>query len=105
MNVGAVRALVELVAEQGFDIAKKAMVVLNSLAAIQEGKDAIVEEWRNAALVEAIEDGSMKDSRCRGKKPPLPLVCQRKEYKDERENEKTERRGKWERDRVKEMAK
>ncbi|KAL1359572.1 hypothetical protein AAHE18_04G116700 [Arachis hypogaea] len=51
MNVGAMRALVELGAEQGFDTAKKAMVVLNSLAAIQEGKDAIVEEWRIAALV------------------------------------------------------
>ncbi|KAK2451601.1 U-box domain-containing protein [Trifolium repens] len=39
---------------------EKAMVVLNSLAGIEEGKDAIVEEGGIAALVEAIEDGSVK---------------------------------------------
>ncbi|WJX37659.1 hypothetical protein P8452_25403 [Trifolium repens] len=39
---------------------EKAMVVLNSLAGIEEGKEAIVEEGGIAALVEAIEDGSVK---------------------------------------------
>ena len=60
MSAGAVKPLVELVAEQGNGMAEKAMVVLNSLAGIQEGKDAIVEEGGIAALVEAIEDGSVK---------------------------------------------
>ena len=36
------------------------MVVLSSLARIQEGKNAIVEEGGIVALVEAIEDGSVK---------------------------------------------
>ena len=35
-------------------------MLLSSLAGIQEGKDAIVEEGGIAALVEAIEDGSVK---------------------------------------------
>ncbi|KAJ1428670.1 Armadillo-type fold [Sesbania bispinosa] len=60
VSAGAVKPLVELVAEQGNGMAEKAMVVLNSLAGIQEGKDAIVEEGGIAALVEAIEDGSVK---------------------------------------------
>ena len=40
--------------EQGTGLAKKAMVVLSNLAAIQEGKFAIVEEGGLAALMEAI---------------------------------------------------
>lgn len=36
------------------------MVVLSSLAAIEEGREAIVEEGGIPALVEAIEDGSVK---------------------------------------------
>jgi hypothetical protein len=35
-------------------------VVLSSLAAIEEGRETIVEEGGIAALVEAIEDGSVK---------------------------------------------
>ncbi|WJX25692.1 hypothetical protein P8452_14708 [Trifolium repens] len=35
------------------------MVVLNSLAGIEEGKEAIDEEGGIAALVEAIEDGNL----------------------------------------------
>ncbi|TYK08307.1 U-box domain-containing protein 3-like [Cucumis melo var. makuwa] len=35
-------------------------MLLSSLAGIQEGKDAIVEEGGIAALVEAIEDGLVK---------------------------------------------
>jgi hypothetical protein len=41
-------------------MAEKAMVVLSSLAAIEEGRETIVEEGGIAALVEAIEDGSVK---------------------------------------------
>lgn len=41
-------------------MAEKAMVVLNSLAGIEEGKEAIVEEGGIGALLEAIEDGSVK---------------------------------------------
>ncbi|TYK31429.1 tetraspanin-8-like [Cucumis melo var. makuwa] len=44
----------------GTGLAEKAMVVLSSLARIQEGKNAIVEEGGIVALVEAIEDGSVK---------------------------------------------
>jgi hypothetical protein len=55
-----VKLLVELVAEQGNGMMEKAMVVLNSLAGIEEVKEAIVEEGGIAALVEAIEDGSVK---------------------------------------------
>ncbi|XP_010539196.1 PREDICTED: U-box domain-containing protein 4-like [Tarenaya hassleriana] len=51
----------ELVAEQGKGMSEKAMVVLSSLAAIEEGKEAIVEERGIAVLVEAIEDGSVKE--------------------------------------------
>ncbi|WVZ10342.1 hypothetical protein V8G54_014872 [Vigna mungo] len=60
VSAGAVKPLVELVAEEGSGMADKAMVVLNSLAGIEEGKEAIVEEGGIAALVEAIEDGSVK---------------------------------------------
>ncbi|GMQ05671.1 hypothetical protein CsSME_00050606 [Camellia sinensis var. sinensis] len=41
-------------------MAEKAMVVMSSLAAVAEGKEAIVEEGGIAALVEVIEDGSPK---------------------------------------------
>ncbi|KAI8007171.1 U-box domain-containing protein 2 [Camellia lanceoleosa] len=41
-------------------MAEKAMVVMSSLAAVEEGKEAIVEEGGIAALVEVIEDGSLK---------------------------------------------
>ncbi|XP_020224944.1 U-box domain-containing protein 4 [Cajanus cajan] len=41
-------------------MAEKAMVVLNSLAGIQAGREAIVQEAGIPALVEAIEDGSVK---------------------------------------------
>ncbi|KAM7264120.1 hypothetical protein ACFE04_001803 [Oxalis oulophora] len=67
VNAGAVRPLVALVAESsagGVDnsggLADKAMVVLSSLAAVVQGRDAIVEESGLAALVEAIEDGTVK---------------------------------------------
>lgn len=60
VTAGAVKPLVELVSEQGTGLAEKAMVVLSSLAAIKEGKAAIVEEGGIPALVEAIEDGSGK---------------------------------------------
>ncbi|XP_071723849.1 U-box domain-containing protein 4 [Rutidosis leptorrhynchoides] len=67
VNAGAVKPLVAIVAEHGGGksdngggMAEKAMVVLSSLAGILEGKDAIVEEGGLAALVEAIEDGSVK---------------------------------------------
>ena len=49
-----------LVVEQGTGLAEKAMVVLSSLAGIEMGRDAIVEEGGIAAFVEAIEDGSDK---------------------------------------------
>ncbi|KAK1406161.1 hypothetical protein QVD17_41449 [Tagetes erecta] len=39
-------------------MAKKAMVVLSSLAAVEEGKAAIVDEGGVQALVEVIEDGA-----------------------------------------------
>ncbi|WJX19493.1 hypothetical protein P8452_09181 [Trifolium repens] len=48
---------------------EKAMVVLNSLAGIEEGKEAIVEEGGIAALVEAIEDGE-------GAIPPFVALSQ-----------------------------
>ena len=54
------KPLVVLVSEQGTGVAEKAMVVLSSLATIQEGKEAIVEEGGIPALVEAIEDGTVK---------------------------------------------
>jgi hypothetical protein len=60
VSAGAVKPLVELVAEQGSGMAEKAMVVLSSLAGIEEGREAIVEEGGIAVLVEAIEDGSVK---------------------------------------------
>ncbi|KAJ6362496.1 hypothetical protein OIU78_002827 [Salix suchowensis] len=41
-------------------MAEKAMVVLSSLAANEEGREAIVEEGGIAALAKAIEDGSAK---------------------------------------------
>ncbi|XP_047152133.1 U-box domain-containing protein 4-like [Vigna umbellata] len=54
VSAGVVKPLVEL-------------VVLNSLAGIEEGKEAIMEEVGIVALVEAIEDGSVKgkDLECR----------------------------------------
>ncbi|KAK3433539.1 U-box domain-containing protein 4 [Eucalyptus grandis] len=60
VSAGAVRPLVLMVGEQGTGMAEKAMVVLSSLAGIEEGKEAIVEESGMAALVEVIEDGSVK---------------------------------------------
>ncbi|EPS73780.1 hypothetical protein M569_00975 [Genlisea aurea] len=57
---GLVRPLVNLVGEQGTGLAEKSMVVLSSLAGIDDGRDAIVEEGGIAALVEAIEDGTDK---------------------------------------------
>ncbi|KAJ0668438.1 putative armadillo-like helical protein [Helianthus annuus] len=63
VNAGVVKPLVELVVaagevgkEQG--MAEKAMVVLSSLAAVEEGRTAIVEEGGVQALVEVIEDGA-----------------------------------------------
>ena len=50
----------ELVAEQGTGMAEKSIVVLSSLAAIEEGKMAIVENGGIPALVKVIEDGSVK---------------------------------------------
>lgn len=50
----------DMVAEQGTGMSEKAMVVLSSLAGIEEGREAIVEEGGIPALVEAIEDGSLK---------------------------------------------
>lgn len=52
VSAGAVKPLVALVVEQ--------TTVLNSLAGIDEGKEAIVQEGGIAALVEAIEVGSVK---------------------------------------------
>ncbi|KAK4798571.1 hypothetical protein SAY86_030897 [Trapa natans] len=60
VNAGAVRPLVGMVAEQGNGMAEKALVVLSSLAAIEDGKEAIVEDGGIAALLEVIEDGSVK---------------------------------------------
>ncbi|MBA0720466.1 hypothetical protein Golax_008086 [Gossypium laxum] len=60
VSAGAVRPLVGMVGEQGTGMEEKAMVVLSSLAGIEEGREAIVEEGGIAALVEAIEDGSTK---------------------------------------------
>ncbi|KAM0049849.1 putative armadillo-like helical protein [Helianthus debilis subsp. tardiflorus] len=63
VNAGVVKPLVELVVaagevgkEQG--MAEKAMVVLSSLAAVEEGRTAIVEEGGVQALVEVVEDGA-----------------------------------------------
>ncbi|KAI3745417.1 hypothetical protein L1987_58529 [Smallanthus sonchifolius] len=66
VTAGAVKPLVELVVaageaaeEQGaVGMAEKALVVLSSLAAVEEGKTAIVEEGGILALVEVIEDGA-----------------------------------------------
>ncbi|KAJ0082063.1 hypothetical protein Patl1_09704 [Pistacia atlantica] len=60
VSAGAVRPLVAMLVGQGEGMAEKAMVVLSLLAAIAEGRDAIVDENGIAALVEAIEDGSVK---------------------------------------------
>ncbi|GAV59894.1 Arm domain-containing protein [Cephalotus follicularis] len=59
VNAGAVKPLVAMIGEEG-GMAEKAMVVLSSVAGIAEGREAIVEEGGIAALVEAIEDGSVK---------------------------------------------
>ncbi|KAI3818901.1 hypothetical protein L1987_12722 [Smallanthus sonchifolius] len=66
VTAGVVKPLVELVVaageaakEQGaVGMAEKAMVVLSTLAAVEEGKTAIVEEGGIPALVEVIEDGA-----------------------------------------------
>ncbi|KAI3718616.1 hypothetical protein L6452_19495 [Arctium lappa] len=67
VTAGVVKPLVELVVaageapaeEQGaVGMAEKAMVVLSSLAAVEEGRTAIVEEGGIPALVEVIEDGA-----------------------------------------------
>ncbi|KAI3795747.1 hypothetical protein L1987_38404 [Smallanthus sonchifolius] len=66
VTAGVVKPLVELVVaageaaeEQGaVGMAEKALVVLSSLAAVEEGKTAIVEEGGIPALVEVIEDGA-----------------------------------------------
>ncbi|KAK1424383.1 hypothetical protein QVD17_19712 [Tagetes erecta] len=63
---GVVKPLVELVVAAGevnkeqctVGMAEKAMVVLSSLAAVEEGKVAIVDEGGVQALVEVIEDGA-----------------------------------------------
>ncbi|KAK8959132.1 hypothetical protein KSP40_PGU020618 [Platanthera guangdongensis] len=55
VNAGAVTPLVALVAEGGGGTAEKAMVVLNSLSSIEEGRKAIVDEGGIPALVEAVE--------------------------------------------------
>ncbi|XP_071706470.1 U-box domain-containing protein 14-like [Rutidosis leptorrhynchoides] len=66
VTAGVVKPLVELVLAAGeaaaeehvaVGMAEKAMVVLSSLAAVEEGKTAIVEEGGIQALVEVIEDG------------------------------------------------
>ncbi|KAM1447960.1 hypothetical protein FF1_006750 [Malus domestica] len=44
VSAGAVKPLVALVAEQRTGLAEKAMVVLSSLAGVEEGNEAIVEE-------------------------------------------------------------
>ncbi|KAK0597855.1 hypothetical protein LWI29_029230 [Acer saccharum] len=60
VTAGAVRPLVAMLVCQGEGMAEKAMVVLSLLAGIAEGRESIVEENGIAALVEAIEDGSVK---------------------------------------------
>ncbi|KAI7729912.1 hypothetical protein M8C21_010857 [Ambrosia artemisiifolia] len=65
VSAGVVKPLVELVVaageggeEQGaVGMAEKALVVLCSVGAVEEGKNAIVEEGGIPALVEVIEDG------------------------------------------------
>ncbi|KAL8268097.1 hypothetical protein R6Q59_001895 [Mikania micrantha] len=64
VTAGVVKPLVELVVaageaaeEQGVGMAEKALVVLSSVAAVEEGRTAIVEEGGVQALVEVIEDG------------------------------------------------
>lgn len=65
VTAGVVKPLVELVVAAGeaaeepgaVGMAEKAMVVLSSLAAVEDGKTAIVEEGGIPALVEVIEDG------------------------------------------------
>ncbi|XP_076937002.1 U-box domain-containing protein 14-like [Bidens hawaiensis] len=66
VTAGVVKPLVELVVaageaseEQGAaGMAEKALVVLSSMAGVEEGKTAIVEEGGIPALVEVIEDGA-----------------------------------------------
>ncbi|KAI8524973.1 hypothetical protein RHMOL_Rhmol13G0191200 [Rhododendron molle] len=64
VRAGAVGPLVGMVVagEEGGNngVGEKALVVLSSLAGVEEGKAAIVEEGGIAALVEAVEDGSSK---------------------------------------------
>ncbi|KAK9051788.1 hypothetical protein SSX86_028416 [Deinandra increscens subsp. villosa] len=66
VTAGVVKPLVELVVAAGeaaeepgaVGMAEKALVVLSSLAAVEEGKTTIVEEGGIPALVEVIEDGA-----------------------------------------------
>ncbi|KAJ3672996.1 hypothetical protein LUZ60_006370 [Juncus effusus] len=58
VDAGAVGPLVRLIGEGG--LSEKAMVVLGSLAGVEEGKDAIVEVEGIQMLVEAIEDGPIR---------------------------------------------
>lgn len=60
LSAGVVMPLIGLVGEEGTGLAEKAMVVLNSLAGIELGRQTIVEGGGLAALVEVIEDGSDK---------------------------------------------
>ncbi|KAJ8498429.1 hypothetical protein OPV22_008981 [Ensete ventricosum] len=57
VSAGAAVPLVGLVGESGGGTAEKAMVVLGSLGAIPEGREAIVEAGGIPTLVEAIEAG------------------------------------------------
>ncbi|XP_019053280.1 PREDICTED: U-box domain-containing protein 4-like [Nelumbo nucifera] len=59
VNAGAVKPLVDFISEQGSGLTEKVMVVLSSLAAIPEGRTAII-EGGITVLVEAIEDGLVK---------------------------------------------
>ncbi|XP_076954428.1 U-box domain-containing protein 13-like [Bidens hawaiensis] len=59
VTAGVVKPLVELVMAVGeaVGMAEKAIVVMSSVAAVEEGKAAIVEDGGIPALVEVIEDG------------------------------------------------
>nr|DAD18413.1 TPA_asm: hypothetical protein HUJ06_019876 [Nelumbo nucifera] len=59
VNAGAVKPLVDLILEQGSGLTEKAILVMSSLAAIPEGRTAIV-EGGIAVLVEAIKDSLVK---------------------------------------------
>ncbi|KAG6469826.1 hypothetical protein ZIOFF_070757 [Zingiber officinale] len=57
VSVGAVPPLVGLVRERNDDTAKKALVVLGTLAVVSESKDAVAEAGGILVLVEAMETG------------------------------------------------